>query len=70
MRNRSTILRKLEQLGGVIRILKGIVNRQEPIETYIININKAENLLEEVSDFIERENMKAQDRNTQLPQLL
>ena len=68
MRNRSTILRKLEQLGGVIRILKGIVNRQEPIETYIININKAENLLEEVMDFIETENMTAQERNTQLPQ--
>tara|TARA_Y100000992_G_C21223429_1_gene471652 strand:- start:199 stop:405 length:207 start_codon:yes stop_codon:yes gene_type:complete len=68
MRNRSTILRKLEQLGGVIRILKGIVNRQEPIETYIININKAENLLEEVTDFIETENMTAQERNTQLPQ--
>ena len=68
MRNRSTILRKLEQLGGVIRILKGIVNRQEPIETYIININKAENLLEEVTDFIETENMPAQERNTQLPQ--
>ena len=68
MRNRSTILRKLEQLGGVIRILKGIVNRQEPIESYIININKAENLLEEVTDFIETENMTAQERNTQLPQ--
>ena len=68
MRTRSTILRKLEQLGGVIRILKGIVNRQEPIETYIININKAENLLEEVTDFIETENMTAQERNTQLPQ--
>ena len=68
MRNRSTILRKLEQLGGVIRILKVIVNRQEPIETYIININKAENLLEEVTDFIETENMTAQERNTQLPQ--
>lgn len=68
MRNRSTILRKLEQLGGVIRVLKGIVNRQEPIETYIININKAENLLEEVTDFIETENMTAQERNTQLPQ--
>ena len=52
MRNRSTILRKLDQLGGVIRILKGIVNRQEPIESYIININKAENLLEEVMDFV------------------
>ena len=68
MRNRSTILRKLEQLGGVIRVLKGIVNRQEPIETYIININKAENLLEEVTDFIETENMTAQERSTQLPQ--
>ena len=68
MRNRTAILRKLEQLGGVIRILKGIVNRQEPIETYIININKAENLLEEVTDFIETENMTAQERNTQLPQ--
>ena len=68
MRKRSTILRKLEQLGRVIRILKGIVNRQEPIETYIININKAENLLEEVTDFIETENMTAQERNTQLPQ--
>ena len=68
MRNRSTILRKLEQLGGVIRILKGIVNRQEPIETYIININKAENLLEEVMDFVETESMSPQERNTQLPQ--
>lgn len=68
MRNRSTILRKLEQLGGVIRILKGIVNRQEPIESYVLNINKAENLLEEIMDFVETENMSPQERNTQLPQ--
>ena len=68
MRNRTAILRKLEQLGGVIRILKGIVNRQEPIESYIININKAENLLEEVMDFVETESMSPQERNTQLPQ--
>jgi len=68
MRNRTVILRKLEQLGGVIRVLKGIVNRQEPIESYIININKAENLLEEVLDFVETENMSPQETNTQLPQ--
>jgi|TARA_B100000073_G_scaffold316145_1_gene292584 hypothetical protein len=68
MRNRTAILRKLEQLGGVIRVLKGIVNRQEPIESYIININKAENLLEEVMDFVETESMSPQERNTQLPQ--
>ena len=68
MRNRTAILRKLEQLGGVIRVLKGIVNRQEPIESYIININKAENLLEEVLDFVETENMSPQETNTQLPQ--
>tara|TARA_Y100000401_G_scaffold63083_1_gene50124 strand:- start:476 stop:682 length:207 start_codon:yes stop_codon:yes gene_type:complete len=68
MRNRTVILRKLEQLGGVIRVLKGIVNRQEPIESYIININKAENLLEEVMDFVETESMSPQERNTQLPQ--
>tara|TARA_Y100000592_G_scaffold28747_1_gene45786 strand:- start:502 stop:708 length:207 start_codon:yes stop_codon:yes gene_type:complete len=67
MRNRATILRKLEQLGGVIRVLKGIVNRQEPIETYIVNINKAEGLLEEVMDFVETEDMTAQERNTSLP---
>ena len=60
MRNRTVILRKLEQLGGVIRVLKGIVNRQEPIESYIININKAENLLEEVMDFVETESMSPQ----------
>ena len=68
MRNRTVILRILEQLGGVIRVLKGIVNRQEPIESYIININKAENLLEEVMDFVETESMSPQERNTQLPQ--
>ena len=31
MRNRTVILRKLEQLGGVIRVLKGIVKQGQII---------------------------------------
>lgn len=55
MRNRDLITRKLDQLETTLITLEQIVNRQEPIEIYKFNINKAQNLIEEMKSMVEIE---------------
>ena len=55
MRNRETIYRKLETLEHTLINLQRIVNTQEPIETYKINIGKAMSIVDEVQSMIDRE---------------
>jgi hypothetical protein len=57
MRNRDLITRKLDQLETTLITLEQIVNRQEPIEIYKSNINKAQNLIEEMKSMVEMEPM-------------
>jgi len=59
MRNRDLITRKLDQLETTLITLEQIVNRQEPIEIYKSNINKAQNLIEEMKSMVEMEPMSS-----------
>tara|TARA_R100000541_G_scaffold33056_1_gene41729 strand:- start:353 stop:541 length:189 start_codon:yes stop_codon:yes gene_type:complete len=61
MKNRHIIVQKLEHLESTLTNLQRIVNTQEPIETYRINIVKAQGLLEDVKSFIDREPRSAYD---------
>ena len=57
MRNRNLLNRKLENLEATLITLQRIVNTQEPIEVYKINIGKGLALVEELKDMVEMEPM-------------
>ena len=63
MRNRNLVERKLEQLEITLTTLKQIVNRQSPIESYKVNITKAQGLVEEIKDMVEAENFTPNELN-------
>ena len=63
MRNRNLVNKKLDQLETTLITLQQIVNRQSPIESYKSNITKAQELLVDVRDTIEREPMAPQELN-------
>lgn len=63
MRNRNLINKKLETLESTLFNLQRIVNTQEPIEVYKVNINKALNTVEDLKDMVEAEPMSANEVN-------
>ena len=64
MRNRNLLNRKLDSLDHTLITLKRIVNTQEPIESYKVNIDKAQALVEEVKSMIESEPFTSEERNS------
>ena len=63
MRNRIYIYKKLENLEATISNLRRIVNTQEPIESYKINVNKALGLVEEIKDAIQSQPLSPSEIN-------
>lgn len=63
MRNRNLINRKLENLESILITLTRIVNTQQPIETYKVNIGKALATVEELKDMVEMEPMGPREIN-------
>ena len=63
MRNRNLLDRKLEVLEGTLTILQNIVNTQQPIEAYKINIGKAQAIVEDIRSMIEAEPMSPSEIN-------
>lgn len=60
-RNRTNSL--LEKLDGRLQSLKRIVNRQEPIDTYINTIEQAQSLVEELKSIVEAEPIAPNERS-------
>jgi len=63
MRNRNLLDRKLQTLEGTLTTLQNIVNTQQPIETYKINIGRAQAIVGEIRDMIEAEPMSPSEIN-------
>ena len=63
MRNRNLIDRKLATLEGIFTSLQNIVNTQQPIESYKINIGKAQALVEDIRSMVEAEPMVSNELN-------
>ena len=63
MKNRNLIYKKLEALEFTLTNLRRIVNTQEPIETYKLNIEKALGLLDNVKDIVESQPLDASEIN-------
>ena len=63
MRNRNLIYRKINTLEATLTNLKRIVNTQEPLESYKINLNKAQALVEDVRGLVESQPMDPSEIN-------
>ena len=63
MRNRNLVNRKLDQLETTLITLQQIVNRQSPIESYKVNIVKAQGIVNDLRDMVEREPMSPTELN-------
>ena len=63
MRNRNLIYKKINTLESTLTYLKRIVNTQEPIESYKINIDKAQGLVEDVRGLVESQPMDPSEIN-------
>ena len=63
MRNRNLINRKLENLESILTNLRRIVNTQEPIEVYKVNVDKGLGLIDELKDMVESEPMSSREIN-------
>ncbi len=63
MRNRNLFTKKLDTLETTLITLRQIVNRQSPIETYKINIVKAQGIVEDIKDMVENEPMSPGEIN-------
>lgn len=61
MKNRDYINRQLDNLEGVLGNLRGIVSKQEPLETYLKGIEKAGELVEEIRSQVENEPMSSHE---------
>ena len=66
MRNRQLLYRKLENLDHTLINLQRIVNTQEPIESYRVNIVKAQGLVDDIKSMIEREPRSPQEQNNSI----
>lgn len=63
MRNRDQLINQIENIEGYLKTLRGIVARQEPLETYNLFLTKAEDTLTDVKAMIEREDMSPNEMN-------
>ena len=63
MRNRNLIYKIINTLESTLTNLKRIVNTQEPIESYKINIDKAQGLVEDVRGLVESQPMDPSEIN-------
>ena len=63
MRNRNLLNKKLDTLETTLITLRNIVNTSQPIETYKVNIGKAQGLVEDIKDMVENEPMSPNELN-------
>ena len=61
MKNRTYINKQLDNLEGTLSALRGIVSKQELLETYLKGLEKAEALIDEIRSQIENEPITAHE---------
>jgi len=55
MRYRNIVLDKTNVLDAMLKNLEAIVNRNQPVSEYMKTIQEAKELLQEIQDYVERE---------------
>ncbi len=61
MRYRDQIINKVEVLESSFKTLKRIVQRQEPIKSYMDELDKAEERLDEIKQYVKMEPITANE---------
>jgi len=55
MKNKDYIIKRLEKLEGTLSILKHLVNRSEPVEEFIKQIENGEDIIEDIKSQLDNE---------------
>ena len=55
MRYRDQVINKVEVLESTLKVLRQVVQRQEPIKTYLDTIERAEEQLGQIKQYVELE---------------
>lgn len=63
MKNRETVLKKLDSIESSLNTLKFMVSRQEPIENFLNKIEHARELVDHVKGYIENEPIAGTELN-------
>lgn len=64
MRYRNIVLDKAAVVEAKLRNLETMVQRQQPINDFLKTINDARDLVQEIQDYVEREERSAGEINT------
>jgi cell fate (sporulation/competence/biofilm development) regulator YmcA (YheA/YmcA/DUF963 family) len=64
MRYRNIVLDKTTVLEAKLKNLETIVQRQQPVSDFMKTINDAKELIQEIQDYVEREERSAGEINT------
>jgi len=52
MRYRDQVINKVEVLESTLKVLRQVVQRQEPIKTYLDTIERAEEQLDQIKQYV------------------
>ncbi len=63
MRNRNLIINKIEHLEGFLKTLRFIVERREPLETYLSYLSTSEETLSDIKSLIESQDLSPNELN-------
>lgn len=55
MRYRDQVINKVEVLESTLKVLRQVVQRREPVKTYLETIERAEEQLNQVRQYVEME---------------
>jgi len=64
MRYRNIVLDKAAVVDAKLKNLETMVQRQQPIGDFLKTINEAKELVQEIQDYVEREERSAGEINT------
>jgi hypothetical protein len=64
MRYRNIVLDKATVVDAKLKNLETMVQRQQPINDFLKTINDARGLIQEIQDYVEREERSAGEINT------
>ena len=64
MRYRNIVLDKATVVDAKLKNLETMVQRQQPISDFLKTINDARGLIQEIQDYVEREERSAGEINT------
>jgi hypothetical protein len=63
MKNRDTVLKKLDSIEAGLNTLRFMVQRQEPVEDFIARIEQTREVVDQIKGYIENEPIAGTELN-------